>query len=143
MSVIAWDGKTLAADKQGNDGNIVTITKIIRVGKHLIGGTGSAASTASIFRWYQMGADPEKFPECQKDKERWSDLLVVTPDKKVFKYEQEPVCFEIEDKFVSIGSGSPYALSAMELGATAKEAVLIACKYERNCGRGVDVLEFE
>lgn len=142
MTVIAWDGKTLAADKRGDDGSIVTVTKIKRIRDCLVGGSGNMSGLVSIFHWYECGAEKKDWPEFQKDKELWCDLLVITPERKIFKYEQQPIPHEIEDGTAALGSGSPYALIAMYLGKSASEAVLLASRFNRSCGNGVDTLEF-
>jgi len=38
----------------------------------------------------------------------------------------------VEDKFTAIGSGKELALGAMEMGATARQAVMVACKRDIN-----------
>ena len=144
MTVIAWDGKTLAADKQFNSGGLrSTGTKIRRAGRDLVGCSGPVDASAALIRWYQDGAKKDEFPSCQKDKDRWGLLVVVTHEKRIFCWEQEPVAFEIEDKKVAFGSGRDYALAAMEMGASSEQAVLLASKFECGCGNGVDTLTLE
>lgn len=141
MTVIVWDGEALAADKQAtNSGVKRTVTKIRRVRDHLIGGAGDWDACLLLMDWFEDGADQEKYPAVQKDKERWAGLLVISPDGQVIKYEQEPVPMIFEDKFYTMGSGRELALGALEMGADAAKAVEVACKYEHNCGMGVDVL---
>lgn len=45
--------------------------------------------------------------------------------------------------FWAAGSGADYAMGAMAAGKDAKEAVEIACRFDINCGLGVDVLMAE
>ena len=47
---------------------------------------------------------------------------------------------KVEDQFAAWGSGRDFALTAMHLGKSAREAVEIACLFENGCGNGVDVL---
>lgn len=42
---------------------------------------------------------------------------------------------------IAIGSGGEYALGAMEMGASAEEAVAAACAWDTGCGGRIDCLE--
>lgn len=143
MTVIAWDGISLASDKMMVQvGLAMKVTKIKKVRDHLIGVSGNASAISILFDWFDKGADPEKWPDIQKDKDRWSYLLAITPEKKILFYEQDPLPIEIEDEFFACGSGRDYALAAMAMGASAGKAVAVASKFDVNCGNGIDVIEF-
>lgn len=144
MTVIVWDGKILAADKRAcNNGLKFTVTKIRKINGNLVGSSGDFSPIQAMFHWYEKGADPEKIPDCQKDKDRWTTLLVITPEKKIFRYEQDCFPYEIEEKKYAAGSGRDFALAAMAMGADAVEAVKIACRFDAGCGNGIDTLGFE
>lgn len=141
MTVIAWDGKFLAADKRAYDnGTVFTTTKILRVKGHLIGSTGDNDSGIALKEWFKNGADPDKWPECQKDKDRYCRFIVITPTGKIMDYCREPFPTIIEDEFYAWGSGGDSALGAMAMGASARKAVEIACNHESGCGNGITVL---
>jgi len=140
MSVIAWDGKTLAADKLGCMGSLkITITKIFCLATCLVGYVGEIDAGEELVDWFSNGAVPGDFPAGQRniDKSNW--LLVIAPDKSIKKYERTPFPITIEDPFFAMGSGRDYAMAAMYLGKTAREAVEIACIFDNGCGNGVDV----
>ena len=142
MTIIAWDGKTLAADKQGTwQGLPRTVTKIFRAGDELVGVAGNQCEGYDMVAWVTAGCDPEKFPVNQKDEKLWASCLVILRDGKIFLYERSPNPCEIEDKFTACGSGRDYAIAAMHLGKSAREAVEIACLFDTGCGNGVDVLD--
>ena len=142
VSVVAWDGKTIAADKQATcSGLRFKITKIRRIASgEILAGTGDWDSFAMVAKWYEDGADPAKWPACQADKENWSRLIVAGPTGVKF-YERQPVFTLIEDEFMAWGSGRDYAMGAMRKGATAAEAVEIAMEFDNGCGLGVDAME--
>lgn len=139
MTVIAWDGHTLATDKQAtNCGMAFTVTKSMKLETgEVLTWCGNADSGLMVAEWYKKGADPEKWPECQKDKDDWC-TLVVLKDGKIFFYEKRPVAMEFQDKFMAWGSGRDYAIGAMAKGASAVEAVHIASRFDTGCGCGVD-----
>lgn len=139
MTVIAWDGKTLAADKQSTFCGLPrTTTKIHRAKDgSLMGATGTTAVCVALRNWYDAGAVKVDFPD--KDKE--ATLLVVKPDGTLLLWDSNATPIRIEDKFHAIGSGRDFALAALHLGHTAREAVEVACKYDVYCGKGIETLE--
>lgn len=145
MTVIVWDGETLASDKQAtNSGLKLTTTKIFRIRDHLVGFSGDLDFAYAMRTWFENGADPEKFPKHQEDDNKWVGMIVITPDKKVLKYERSPYPMDFtEAKYLCIGSGRDFAFGALAMGADAYKAVMIACLYEASCGMGIDTLKLE
>lgn len=142
MTVIAWDGKTLAADKRACIGSMIrTTTKIFRVGDCLVGYSGEACFGEQMVAWFKAGAKVDDFPAAQRDKDDWCGLLVIHPDGKIAKYERTPYPLCFEDGQFAFGSGRDYALAAMYCGKTAAEAVEVTCALDNGCGNGVDTLE--
>ena len=125
MTCIAWDGKTLAADRQGTSDSIaIPVTKIHRIPSGaIIASAGSLERGLDLKRWYQEGSNPEKWPAYQKDDD-WNDLIVVDHGK-IFHYEKLPVPQPVESKFMAWGSGRDIAMGAMAMGADARKAVSI------------------
>lgn len=143
MTCVAWDGKTLAADKRATcSGMASTTTKIRRSARDgaLLGWTGNQDAGELLAEWYEAGADKTKWPEFQKDKEDWCRLIVVNGDGAWY-YETKPVAVRVEDPFMAWGSGRDFALAALHLGKTAREAVEVACIFDTGCGNGIDTLE--
>lgn len=148
MTVIAWDGKTMAADKRTNWGGLGSITvKIHRVYRAqsddyvLAGCAGNTAQIAELLYWLSAGAKPETFPAAQRDLKECVSMLMVLPDGTLCQYENTAFPIPILDKQWAIGSGRDFALAAMHLGRTAAEAVGVACHFDSYCGNGIDTLE--
>ena len=139
MSVIAWDGKTIAADRQMTSGDMgVTCCKLVRLpSRAIVGWTGTAECGLVLLDWLN---GKREWPKFQEDKERWTRLVMVD-DKGVWFYEQEPVPIQVLDKFMAWGSGRDFAMGALAMGATAERAVEIANQFCVTCGMGVDVFE--
>lgn len=141
MTVIAWDGKHLAADKRGCSGTAIrTVTKIKKVDGVLVGLSGDYQWFGAMINWIDRGRKPEEYPLHQRDKDDWCPVLVIERDGTPSFYERSPFPIRIEDQFVAIGSGRDFAMAALHLGHTAVEAVDVACKLDSACGNGVDVL---
>lgn len=143
MTVIAWDGRTLAADKQCTYGNgRRKVTKIRRVGDTLVGIAGTASIGEAVIDWLESGADPEKYPKLQADKDDGANVLVIRHGR-VEEYSRTNVPIVYEDPFIAIGCGRDFAIAAMHCGKTAREAVEIACIYDTGCGCGIDTLTLD
>lgn len=141
MSVIAWDGKTLAADKRACIGTLImTTTKIFRVGEALAAYAGDADGGEEMLAWFNAGQDPDKFPSSQRDKYEWSGLLVIWENGRIWKYERTPYPIKFPPQKFAIGSGRDFALAAMHCGKSAVEAVEVASIFDSGCGNGIDVL---
>jgi hypothetical protein len=142
MTVIAWDGKTLAADKRASISNYpATVTKIHRAPTgELIAFAGDFDTGMALAIWYMNDRDPKNYPDNRNGDYTRATLMVIRKEG-VFMYERLPVPLKYEDSFTAMGSGRDFALAAMHLGKTAQEAVAIACLYDTACGNGIDTLE--
>ena len=66
--------------------------------------------------------------------------LWIRPDGAIYFCESHRHIDPIIDEFIAIGSGRSAAYGALEMGASAEEAVRIACKYNVCCGEPITVL---
>lgn len=142
MTVIAFDGKTLAADKQADNGwTKHRTTKIRRAGHFLIGSSGDADAGAALKVWFERGAVEADFPKEAADKN--NATLMVVGEEGIRLYQRTPHAIHLEQPRHAIGSGAEAALAAMHCGKTAAEAVEIASLISIGCGMGVDTLTLE
>jgi hypothetical protein len=152
MTIIAWDGAVLAADKMAVDscGMQRTTTKIelcerpiietqstVLITYALIGATGSQVVSEAMKAWFKNGQILNDFPAGARDDK--ATLIAITHDSVRFWSTEAYPCF-ITEKFMAWGTGRDFALAAMYLGKSAVEAVEIACHFQTDCGNGIDVL---
>lgn len=149
MSVVVWDGKTLAADRQVTDGSMVRTTtkiRVIKTGKfkgYLVGAVGATATANLMMDWFEAGARPEYFPyEYMKSDSLGASMVVITQDKDIWRYDHLPVPIVMEDEEYATGSGRDFAYGAMSMGADAAKACEIACTHSTECGVAIDVIEW-
>lgn len=143
MTCIAWDGHTLAADKQVTSAGVAgTVTKIHRVPGGIVGFSGNEGHATALLEWFRNGRDPEKWPK--KGGESSASAMFIT-EEGLFTYSGDdgPFPTRREDKFDAWGCGYAYALAAMHLGHDARAAVEVACALDVNCGMGIDTLTLE
>jgi hypothetical protein len=145
VTVIAWDGKTLAGDRLASYGGTkVRTRKVFRVtdrnGKEwLIGAAGDKPLLEAWRAWF-----------CGKTEERpaiaGSDeftVLMIDRSHRVWQMQYTLTPWRIPAKFAAVGSARGEALGAMVMGADARRAVLVAQKIDATCGLGVDCVSFE
>jgi hypothetical protein len=139
MTVIAWDGKTLAADKRSTFGGTpLTTTKIVRVFDKLVGAAGESGKCRAAVQWLRNGGKPEDYKGFDG-----AQLLVIDAAGVPWMYDESPQPIRLDDKCVAIGGGMSEAMVAMACGKNAREAVELACRFNTGCGNGIDVLELE
>ena len=141
MTIIAWDGKTLAADRRVcyNDEIFVT-TKIFKNNLGIFGVAGEGVFCYEVLSWIKKNRVIKNWPK-KLNKEDFAVILFITNKKEILFYADCPLCDKLEVPFVAIGSGAQYARAAMFLGKTAKEAVEVACMFDPYCGNGIDYLK--
>ena len=140
MTIIAWDGKTLAADKASTSvGYARTVTKIFRVPEGLVGFAGCAEHAMQLLEWFMASRPSGEFPKRAKDEE-CAGALFIGNDGVCWGYGATPYPERVEERFDAIGCGRDYALAAMHLGHDARHAVEVACALDVNCGKGIDTL---
>ena len=143
MTTIAWDGKTLAADRQVScpSGNL-QVVKIRRTRDgRLIGATGDTVLTRLYLDWLESG-DGSARPTFADDKEDYVVALEVLPDGSVLRHDRFG-CFPILGSQATCGSGGAFARGALAAGMTAAQAVAIACQLDGGSGGPVDALKLK
>ena len=154
MTVIAWDGETLAADRQlSHNGTKFETTKIIKYANHLIGVAGDSAPARAFINWYTLQNSVNPYTLQTSDhagyplnlEKNTFTAIVIKPNKLVFMYVSDGVYpIDISDtKFIAIGSGRDSALGALHMGASARRSVEIACLLDDGCGMGIDELTLD
>lgn len=145
MTVIAWDGKTLAADKRTEERVLWrTTTKIRRTSNgYLLASAGDADIGRAVLAWFENGADPDLYPPQAKTENNAGEMLAIAPDGTVLLFQRTPYGIEIADSTIALGIGRDAAMAAMYLGCDAKKAVEVASAVCVGCGNGIDTLELK
>ena len=133
MSVIVWDGKCLATDRQANDGSMKwEAEKAWYVGTdYIVSGVGMLGSILKMRDWFVNSGDPAAL-----DVPHNSAELIVVSSEGLSVISSNGTSVELSAP-MAFGEGREYALGAMAMGATAEEAVQIANEYSLHCGKGV------
>jgi ATP-dependent protease HslVU (ClpYQ) peptidase subunit len=157
MTVIAYRNGIMAGDScwsdgsEGDYGGVITNlqNKLIRLPSGaLYGGAGSTDERALVQLLGNVRTVKKMPPASELEKQEYDSLkaLVVLPDMSVWLIEGGPGGNGVEpvnQEFASIGCGGPIAIGAFARGATAEQAVRIACKWNVYCRPPVHTLKLK
>lgn len=100
----------------------------------LIGANGDCTYCLNFIKWAQegrVGLAPKQG--------KYDGGLLISPQGKIRIFSGQHY-EEILNPFVTIGSGSPWAMAVMEIGGTAIDAVNAAMKWCMTCGGEITVV---
>ncbi|WP_416048950.1 hypothetical protein [Cupriavidus basilensis] len=147
MTTIAWDGTTLAADRCSWSGGVRRrVRKIYRVrapgGRvFLVAFCGNGDFAMAILAWMRGGdrPDPAHF-----DVDKTSTCAVVIDERGGVWQLSGALSYgcRMRERVFAQGAGHEFAWGALEAGATARRAVLIAAKRSDYAALGVDCVRF-
>jgi len=158
MTVVAWDGVTLAADKMSTAGYAKRRVRKLFKGRWLDGremlfaGCGDQAFAVRVMSWLAdvtAGKTDSPRPD-YKDFDVAKDAcigLVILRSAEGFSYVHTMTPLldltPFEENIFAQGCGHEAAWGALEAGATAVQAVEIASRRIAHCGLGVDAITFD
>lgn len=156
MTTIAVKDGVMVGDGRCSLGSTVIkddMVKVFWINNHLMGGAGRARSISTFAQWLQKHTDyaivnqevgdlVDLIPPVLEDDDEFT-ALVLTPDKQVLMYDGNIALNLGQDVSASIGSGSVFALAAMDAGASAEEAVSIAMKRDVYSGGEITIVQLE
>jgi len=145
MTTVAWDGRSMAADTQGDFGGLrMRAAKVRRLSDGtLVGGAGCDGTFQAMADWIAQGGpdlSPKSRPAAQSDEEMSVHLIEARPDGAVFLHTRSGRTAVVERAF-AVGSGGHFALAAMALGQTAAQAVELAIRLDTRSGGDVEALD--
>lgn len=144
--VVSRKHKAIAADSFNTtpDGAFRLVSKIEQLenGNYFLG-SGHLKPLGVVKRWLDTNRKDEidlNFVNEDPDEFGFS-ILVVSPDlTQIACIDEELEWYYVHDEYVAIGSGSSYAIGALDAGASPEDAVKIACRRDANTGEPVTVL---
>jgi len=139
MTTIAYRDGLLCADTMAIHSNglkMYVATKVFKVPDGWVSGCGNPRDIAKFVEMYKEGVlEADTF-----NGEDW-EIIKVNTKGKFELWNHELVPLSIKGRFYATGSGSSYAMGAMEQGATAYEAVQVSCKYDDGTGGTVTTVK--
>jgi len=147
MTVSAYRAGVMASDgRQVAGWTVLTddYEKVFKTKKgDLVGGTGRSAIVRAFVEWLDdEDAPPPALHDQSDPKESATTMMVVRADGSIDLFNvsgRERVRCE----FYAIGCGADLALGAMEMGATAEEAIAVAIRRSMGCGGTIRSLKLD
>ncbi len=156
MTTIAYRDKTMCSDSQATRGDFIdnlSTTKIFEAGEGiLIGISGSALDALEFVEWFKDTLEASNVQEQnpyvsvlppEKLVNENFHCLVAYPDDTVYEFFGCEKVMECAESYAAVGSGMFYAMSAMDAGASAEEAVGVAIKRDVFSGGDIQVFQCE
>ena len=128
MTVIAIRDGVLAVDSHiGSNWRMGNVQKSRRLPDGSVAaGTGNFHVVVAFLNAMESGSD---LPPLGDD-----EVIQLMRDGSVMYWDSGVSSFQIDAPFHALGSGAQLAIGAMAMGATAREAAEIACRYSNTCG---------
>lgn len=139
MTTIAWDGKHIAWDSRITQGGEIIdypAEKVWTLNKKVYCFAGDYGLLDPVIDWHSKGARIKNAPDGN-----WELLVVGAKGAHVYSNEvahKSPVVAPF-----AMGSGSHFARGALMAGATAYNAVQIACKCDVFSGGEINALKLD
>jgi hypothetical protein len=139
MTVIAWDGVTVAADrKSSGTGPDMIFNKIFRLDSGEVAAIfGNARNAYTLLEWKR--GNLEEFPTDFSDEGKM--LVFGNGYVSFYSTRSKGLAIPVLDEFMAWGTGADVAVGALAAGADSVRAVEIACRYNSGCGLGLDSLK--
>lgn len=149
MTTIAYDGKTLAADRcswcSGVRRAVCKVQKVshARRGDLLVAFAGDAGYAGQVLDWL-IGAGPRPDPLTKFDRQDLNIVCAVAVDRngRIWEINRALDWCEFDEPIFAHGAGQEFAWGALEAGADAVRAVEIAAKRSDYAALGVDSVSF-
>jgi uncharacterized protein YoaH (UPF0181 family) len=124
MTVIAWDGKTLASDSMMTDDcGVTSVTKIWRLKDgRLFGGAGSAGYVALVRDWLMTGGNLKTRPDCARYEHAYFGGILIQHGE-CLALDGYLSTMKITAPHYAIGSGAAQVNALMASGMTSEQAV--------------------
>ena len=144
MTVIVWDGRTLAVDSAALQGNVVhRADKVVLINgnRELLTGHGDAALVLQLVDWYKAGADVATFPFTSGFSHNPAELIVLRRDG-LYRYEGPHPIYHGQNA-CAFGDGADFAYGALYVTMFSAKAVAAACEYSPSCAGPVHVYYYK
>lgn len=147
MTTIAWDGRTLAADRGAwSNGLHQPTKKVFRITapdrrRFLVAFAGDTAFCMQVLRWMEgKGGHPGA---CLSEDEAKDCAVVIDEKLRIWRLSSRLFWYRFRGSVHSFGAGQEVALGALMAGADAIKAVRITMAVSDYAARGVDWVRFK
>ena len=142
MTTVCYRDGVLASDSLGCQGTFYggSFQKIYQFNGFSVGVSGRMDEGTKFIKWLEH-FNPFR-PKRPPDRFNFTDMqaLLIDSENNIWYYHNHGHPVKVKDAFFAIGSGRYAAMPAMEAGASAKDAVKIAMKYDTQTGGDIQII---
>lgn len=135
MTTVATNRECMAADTRLVGDVIASVTKIRRFGNRIIGCAGDMVCITVFWDWAAGGFKERRKPTLPEGS---FDALELNPDG-IFAWDRALCRYPHRDDYHAIGSGAMSAKTAIFLGKTPEESIVVASEFDESTGGPVQV----
>lgn len=157
MTVVAYDGREMVSDSLMSGGNLRlgSVQKVYKLKSGALMGTAGGADSREVLETFDLVENPSQFPSLDDLRKLKSDFqgILVLPDRTVYFVdiwcdEFDPAIWsasiiQTDSKCATAGSGGEIALTVLQTGGTALDAVKAAIKLDIFCGGPIQRMSLE
>lgn len=125
MTTIVATKKGIYADTRCSFTTPFKVSKVVNIGQSVFAGAGDLDDLARFFEWQRKGGKAKGAPQLEGN----LDILEVCAGE-IFIWGTKLVRLQVNENVYSVGSGSHYATGAMAMGATPKQAIEVAARFD-------------
>lgn len=143
MTVIAFDGKIIAADGIITGGTYIVANnkeKLLLHDGYIYSCAGMLQDMNDFFEWIKKGKGNDIKPSLDNG---FEGVKICLFTRKIFVYFNKLTEIPFDSKVFSGGCGEVPAHAALKMGADAIKAVKIACELNTNCGGKITAYNLE
>jgi ATP-dependent protease HslVU (ClpYQ) peptidase subunit len=137
MTTIAYRDGVLAGDTRITEGENILPERERKVHRlrngFMFGGCGASTQVVKLKTCVAKSLKPPKLNDCNG--------IMITPQGEVWFYENG-LWLRVKAPYIAIGRGRQYAFGALKQGASAVEAVRVACAFDVASGLPVHHITF-
>lgn len=141
MTTVVYRDGVLASDSRVTEGSMISpgcVPKVRRLPDgNLIGWCGELSKASSLIDYLTDPDNAEPFTS-----KKGLTAFILTNKGKILQYEGSD-WFEFKQPYIALGSGKDYAYGALAMGASAKEAVKAAIKFDTGSGGRIKTLTWD
>ena len=139
VAVSLTHGLVASDSRCSADNTMVSVQKIKVVKKGIIGAAGDWAEVLKFWEHLEKGTSVKDLGLTDDSSIEGIELTAAG----IYIFEPSGRRYKIKDQFYAIGSGGPYAMGAMAMGATPEQAVAIAARFDPNTGGDIEAISLE
>ena len=143
MTTIVYRDGMMSADSRAYRGGKGWLGTKVKVYKHkgvLVGSSSSVVGLTELIKKWIMSDSPDELLRLVPP-DSHIDILAVYPNGEAMFMDTSLLPAYVVNEYYAIGSGNEYAMGALAMGASSKEAVRVAAMFDPFTGNKINTIK--